>query len=100
MSSEQVRTGVLAPETALSAIIAKALAAGDDDELIVLEVRDPVLRFLDLIIERGVAGAIGERVGATLYEKGYSPKRILHEIKEGCGLSPMQLYWQVIVPKL
>jgi len=52
------------------------------------------------VVERGVASAIGERVGATLYEKGCSPKKILHEIREERGLSPMQVYWQVIVPKL
>ena len=34
--------------------LTKALGAADDNELIVLEVRDPVLRFLDLVIERTV----------------------------------------------
>ncbi len=52
------------------------------------------------IVERGVAGALGVRSGAILSEKSYHPRNVLDEIKEDRLLCPMQLYWNVIVPKL
>lgn len=54
----------------------------------------------NVAIERGVVGMVGERVGATLFEKGHRPKNILDEIRKETLLAPMQMYWQVIVPKL
>lgn len=54
----------------------------------------------NIAVERGVVGMIGERIGATLFEKGYRPEKILDEIRKETLLEPMQLYWQMIVPKL
>lgn len=52
---------------AKTTLAATQLGDAEDDTLVVLDVRDPVLRYLDVIVERGTANSVVDSILAVQY---------------------------------